>query len=413
MNSENIKIINSGITAPKGFKATGGAIGIKKVKKDMALISSDVPAVCSGAFTTNVVKATSVLRNIEIVKNKKNLINGIVVNSGNANACTGEIGVLDNQQMAKEFAKLLNVDEYSVLTASTGVIGVRLPIDIIKKGINDLYNFMDYDIESATKASEAILTTDTYNKEFAVEIEIDKKIVKIGAMAKGSGMIHPNMATMLAFITTDINITQNLLDKALMSVVPDTYNMVSVDGDTSTNDTVLILANGLANNSIIDDENDENYKKFVDALYYVNEKLAKELVRDGEGATKFIEVNVLGTKNESDAKNIAKSVIKSNLVKTAFFGADANWGRVICAMGYSGVDFDFSNIDIIYKSQKGEIELIKNGKPIVFDEYKAKEILLEKDIYVYIDVKSGDKKAKAWTCDLSYEYVKINGDYRS
>ena len=411
--NDNIKIVKGGITVPKGFKSTGGAVGIKKVKKDMALISSDISCICAGAFTTNVVKATSVLRNIEIVKNKKNNINGIVVNSGNANACTGDAGIFANEQMAEEFAKLLDVQKDTVLTASTGVIGVVLPVDTIKNGINKLYSSMDYSLESGSMAAESILTTDTYSKEFAVEFDIDGKVVKIGGMAKGSGMIEPNMATMLAFITTDINITQNLLDKALMSVVPNTYNMVSVDGDTSTNDTVLILANGLASNILIENENDINYKKFVDALYFLNEKLAKELVRDGEGATKFIEINVLGAKTQQNAKDIAKSVIKSNLVKTAFFGADANWGRILCAMGYSGVVFDTSNIDIVFKSDKGEIELMKKGSPIIFDEFKAKEILLERDIYVYIYINEGNENAKAWGCDLSYDYVKINGDYRT
>ena len=407
-----MKIINGGVTAPKGFKATGNAVGIKKGVKDLALISSDVPAVCAGAFTTNVVKATSVLRNIEIVKNKKNKISGVAVNSGNANACTGELGVQGNLQMAEKFAELLNVPSDTVLTASTGVIGATFPIDTIKKGIDDTFPMLGYSREDAHVAAQAIMTTDTYSKEVAVEIEIGGKTVKIGGMAKGSGMIHPNMPTMLGFITTDINITQELLDKALMVTIPKTFNMVSVDGDTSTNDTVIVLANGMAENNIIDTEN-EDYKVFADALYYINEKLAKELVRDGEGATKFIEINVDGAKTEEDAKVIAKSVVTSSLVKAAMFGEDANWGRVLCAMGYSGIDFDTKKVDIVYRSEKGTIDLMTQGTPIVFDEDKAKEILKEKEIYVDIKIAEGEAKATAWGCDLSYDYVKINGDYRS
>ncbi len=407
-----MKIIDGGVTAPKGFKATGNAVGIKKGVKDLALISSDVPAVCAGAFTTNVVKATSVLRNIEIVKNKKNKISGVAVNSGNANACTGELGVQGNLQMAEKFAELLNVPADTVLTASTGVIGATFPIDTIKKGIDDTFPMLGYSREDAHVAAQAIMTTDTYSKEVAVEIEIGGKTVKIGGMAKGSGMIHPNMATMLGFITTDINITQELLDKALMVTIPKTFNMVSVDGDTSTNDTVIVLANGMAENNIIDTEN-EDYKVFADALYYINEKLAKELVRDGEGATKFIEINVDGAKTEEDAKVIAKSVVTSSLVKAAMFGEDANWGRVLCAMGYSGIDFDTKKVDIVYRSEKGTIDLMTQGTPIVFDEDKAKEILKEKEIYVDIKIAEGEAKATAWGCDLSYDYVKINGDYRS
>lgn len=407
-----MKIIDGGVTAPKGFKATGNAVGIKKGVKDLALISSDVPAVCAGAFTTNVVKATSVLRNIEIVKNKKNKISGVAVNSGNANACTGELGVQGNLQMAEKFAELLNVPADTVLTASTGVIGATFPIDTIKKGIDDTFPMLGYSREDAHVAAQAIMTTDTYSKEVAVEIEVGGKTVKIGGMAKGSGMIHPNMATMLGFITTDINITQELLDKALMVTIPKTFNMVSVDGDTSTNDTVIVLANGMADNDIIDTEN-EDYKVFADALYYINEKLAKELVRDGEGATKFIEINVDGAKTEEDAKVIAKSVVTSSLVKAAMFGEDANWGRVLCAMGYSGIDFDTTKVDIVYRSEKGTIDLMTQGTPIVFDEDKAKEILKEKEIYVDIKIAEGGAKATAWGCDLSYDYVKINGDYRS
>ncbi len=406
-----MKQIQGGVTAPLGYRATGGEAGIKNGIKDMALLVSDVPAEAAGAFTTNVVKAASVLRNMEIMDKQKK-IKGIVVNSGNANACTGEQGMLDNAEMAETFAKCLNVSGEAILTASTGVIGVPFPIDKVKNGIFKLISKLGDTLEDGLLAAQGIMTTDTYSKEVAVELELGGTVVKIGGMAKGSGMIHPNMATMLGFITTDAVIDRALLEKALKEDVKTTYNMVSVDGDTSTNDTVIVLANGMAGNQPIQSEG-ADYQAFCEALHFVNEVLAKQLVRDGEGATKFIEISVNGAKTEEDAKVIAKSVVTSSLVKTAMFGEDANWGRVLCAMGYSGVNFNPNAVDILFASKGGNIQLMQNGTPIVFDEAKAAVILHEKEITVEITLQEGDAKGKAWGCDLSYEYVKINGEYRS
>ena len=400
-----------GVTAAMGYMATGGAIGIKKNKKDMALLVSQVPATAAAAFTTNVVKAASVLRNMKVMEGNHK-IKGIVVNSGNANACTGEEGLAANCEMAETFAKCLGVEEHSILTASTGVIGVKFPIETVTQGIEALTPKLGSTLADGLLAAEGILTTDTFSKEVAVTLELDGKTVTIGGMAKGSGMIHPNMATMLAFLTTDAAIDGKLLNKAMKESVQTTYNMVSVDGDTSTNDTVVILANGMAGNTLIAEEN-EDFAAFKEALHYVNKRLAKNLVRDGEGATKFIEIKVSGAKTEEDAKAMAKSVVTSNLVKTAMFGADANWGRVLCAMGYSGVNFNPQKVDITFVSEKGKIQLMEQGTPIVFDEEKASEILGDKEITVNIKISEGNSEAVAWGCDLSYEYVKINGEYRS
>ena len=406
-----MKIIDGSVTAAKGFNATGAAVGIKKGVKDLALISSDVPAVAAAAFTTNVVKATSVTRNMEIM-DKGGKINGVAINSGNANACTGELGIKSNIEMAEAYAQCLGVDKDTVLTASTGVIGATFPIETVVAGIKSTYPKLGNKREDALLAAEAIMTTDTYSKEVAVEFEIGGKVVRMGGMAKGSGMICPNMATMLAFVTTDAAIDKDLLNKALKEDINYTYNMVSVDGDTSTNDTIVVMANGLAENPVIDKEG-EDYETFKEALHYVNERLAKNLVRDGEGATKFIEVNVNGAADEESAKIMAKSVVKSSLVKSAMFGEDANWGRILCAMGYSGVNFDPQKVDIVFESANGSILLMDNGTPIVFDEEKAANILSEKEITVNIKISEGNSKATAWGCDLSYDYVKINGDYRT
>ena len=409
-----MKVIEGSVTAAKGFSAAGNAVGVKGAiteKKDLAIIVSDVPAVAAGAFTTNVVKATSVTRNMKIMEGKGK-INAVVANSGNANACTGEEGIKSNEKMAQCLADILGVDSSTVLTASTGVIGAVFPIDTITKGIKATFPMLGYDRNNALMAAEAIMTTDTYSKEVAVEFDLGGKTVHLGGMAKGSGMICPNMATMLSFITTDAAISQELLNKALKEDIKSTYNMVSVDGDTSTNDTVVVLANGLAGNEEVVSEG-KDYDAFKEALHYVNERLAKNLVRDGEGATKFMEVNVTGAATEADAKTMAKSVVKSSLFKAAVFGEDANWGRVLCAMGYSGVKFDPQKVDIVFASNAGEILLMDNGTPIVFDEDKAKTILSEKEIQVNIKISEGNAKATAWGCDLSYEYVKINGDYRS
>jgi len=364
-----MRIIDGGITAAKGFLAAGAHIGIKKIKKDLSLLYSEKPAVAAGMFTQNIVRAAPVIRNEQMIKSGKE-IKGLVTISGNANACTGEQGILDNQKMADVYAKMLQISPEEVLTAATGIIGKQMPIDIIEKGIQEITPHLKEDRQSAKEAAAGIITTDTFLKEVAVELELGGKTVTIGAMAKGSGMIHPNMATMLAFITSDVCIKRELLDEMLKQSIQTSYNMVSVDGDTSTNDTVIVLANGMAGNAEITEKN-ADYEAFQKALHFVNTKLAKDLVRDGEGATKFIEVNVTGAKTQQYAKTMAKSVVTSNLVKTAMYGQDANWGRVLCAMGYSGVKFDTKKVDIVYHSAKGSIDLMIKGDPIVFDKLKV------------------------------------------
>ena len=406
-----MKILDGGVTSPLGYQATGAAVGIKQGVKDLAMIVSDCPAKCAGAFTTNRVKAASVMRNMEVLA-QKGPVRGIVVNSGNANACTGKKGLLDNEEMAKTFGECIKVPPSQILTASTGVIGAMLPMDIVTNGIRKTAPALGSAREDARLAAEAIMTTDTYSKEIAVEIELGGKTARIGGMCKGSGMIHPNMATMLAFVTTDAAISQTLLDKAVKACIGDTYNMISVDGDTSTNDTLLVLANGMAGNPEMIEEN-EDYQIFAAALYEVNAFLAKNLAKDGEGATKLITVQVAGAATKKDARVLAKAVVGSSLVKAAMFGEDANWGRVICAMGYSGADFDPACVDISFESAKGRILLMDRGTPLVFDEEKAAEILSEKEIVIDIQVFAGAEKAVAWGCDLSYDYVRINGDYRS
>ena len=407
----NCKVIDGGVTSPKGYKATGGFAGIKSGIKDMSLLVSDTDANAAAAFTTNVVKAASVLRNMEVIA-KGGKIRGIAVNSGNANACTGLEGEAANAKMAKTLADKIGVSEDMVLTASTGVIGAVFPIDKVEAGIEKLFPYLGSSREDGHLAAEGIMTTDTYAKEAAVEVQLGGKTVTLGGMAKGSGMICPNMATMLGFVTTDCAISREMLDKALKSTIDSTFNMVSVDGDTSTNDTIVVLANGEAGNPEITAEG-ADYEAFREALYFINEKLAKDLVRDGEGATKFIEANVTGVESEEKGKVLAKAIIKSNLVKAAMFGCDANWGRVLCAMGYSGADFDPKGVDVSFRSEKGSIELLKMGTPIIFDEDKALEILKERDIIIDVTLHEGSASAKAWGCDLSYEYVKINGEYRS
>lgn len=406
-----MKILSGGITAAKGFLATGNHIGIKKQKKDLALLCSTVPAKAAGMFTTNLVKAAPVLWNQKLVDQKKQ-IKGIVVNSGNANACTGEEGILHNQMMAEAFGGCLQADKEEILAASTGVIGVPLPIEKIQQGILSTSETLGASQVNGKWAAEAIMTTDTFSKEIAVEILIGEKSVKIGGMAKGSGMIHPNMATMLSFITTDALISQELLQKLLKGSVEDSYNMISVDGDTSTNDMVIVLANGLAENEEIQ-EGTENCKMFQEALHYVNTYLAQQIIHDGEGASKFLEVTVSGAKTKEDARKLSKSITSSSLVKTAFFGEDANWGRVICAMGYAAADFDPNHVDIRFASPAGEIALMEDGKPLAFDEEMALEILQEKEIQILVQLFEGEASATAWGCDLSYEYVRINGDYRT
>ena len=406
-----MEIIQGGITAAKGFRASGTFIGIKKKRKDMALVYSEVPCHYSGTFTTNVVKAAPVLWNMEIYKHKE-AVQAIIINSGNANACTGQQGVDDNALMAHTTADLLELSPNQVLVGSTGVIGNVLPMDVVVPGIKTIVPMISDSIMAGSLAAEAICTTDTFSKEIAVCVEIGGKTVTIGGMAKGSGMIHPNMATMLSYVTTDCRISFDLLDKAVKESVQDSYNMISVDGDTSTNDMYTVLANGLAGNDELTEEH-EDYLIFKKALDYVNKTLAQLIVKDGEGASKFIEVNVQGTRSKKDAQALAMSVITSNLVKTAFFGNDANWGRVLCAMGYSGVKFDPAKVTLKYRSEAGEIELMIDGVPQKFDEDLALEIISPKEVSVDITMEEGTSKGTAWGCDLSYEYVKINGEYRT
>lgn len=405
-----IKYIDGGVTAPKGFLASGIYCGIKQgsVKKDLALIYSEVPAKASGMFTKNKVKGAPIYICKDHLSNKK--AQAIIINSGNANTCTGDDGLSKAKKMTALQAKALNLKADDVLVASTGVIGVPLNIDAIKDGIPLLTEKLSK--SGNQDAASAIMTTDTFMKELAAEFYIGDTKVTLGTMAKGSGMIEPNMGTMLSFITTDISISPQLLDEALKSTVTITYNRVSVDGDTSTNDSIFILANGQANNSTIT-EKDENYYTFVNVLKEINTIMAKNIAKDGEGATKLLECQVIGAANEKDAVLFGKSVINSSLVKTAMFGSDANWGRILCALGYANVDFDPEKVDVSFESCAGEIEVCKNGSSVAFDEDKAKKVLDQKEIIIKINLSQGESTAYVWGCDLSYEYVKINGDYRS
>lgn len=406
-----MKIIEGGVTAASGFRAIGIAAGIKKGKKDMAMLYSTVPCKAAGTFTTNVVKAAPVKWDQNIVYNEETA-QAVVMNSGVANACTGSEGYGYCLETAKAAAKLLGISENQVLTASTGVIGRQLPMDILKKGIETMVPMLSESKAAGTLAAEAIMTTDTVKKEIAVELELGGKTVKIGGMSKGAGMIHPNMCTMLAFVTTDAAISKELLQKALSNDVKDTYNMISVDGDTSTNDTCLLLANGLAGNPEITEEN-EDYEKFVQALNFVNTWLAKHMAADGEGATALFEVKVVGAESKEQAVTLSKSIVTSNLVKSAIYGHDANWGRILCAMGYSGAQFDPEKVDLYFESAAGKLKIIENGVDTGYSEEVATKILSEKEVTAIADIKMGDASATAWGCDLTHEYVSINADYRS
>ena len=407
-----MKKIEGGITAAKGFQAAGGAAGIKKQGvKDMALVYSEVPCVAAGTFTTNIVKAAPVKWDQEIVYNHPTA-QAIVCNSGIANACTGEEGYGYCRKTAEAASAALSIPEDFVLVASTGVIGKQIPIDKIAAGVEMLKPQLAATREAAATAAQAIMTTDTEPKEVAVQIEIGGKTVTIGSMCKGSGMIHPNMCTMLSFVATDANISKEMLQKALSEVVPDTYNMVSVDGDTSTNDTLLVLANGQAENPEIT-EKGADYDTFVEALHYVNETLAKKIAGDGEGATALFEVKVIHADNKEDAKTLAKSVITSSLTKAALFGHDANWGRILCALGYSGAKFDPEAIELYLESSAGKILIFKDGMAADYSEEEATRILSCSEVTALVDMKMGEAEATAWGCDLTYDYVKINADYRS
>ncbi len=406
------KGITGGVTAAKGFMANGLNAGIKNnIKKDMALVYSEVPCNAAGTFTTNKVKAAPVKWDYKMV-HESEFIQAVVVNSGVANACTGDEGYGYCSDMAAAVGKEMNIPQNSVLVASTGVIGKQLPMEVILKGIKELPKNLGNDSEHGTLAAEAIMTTDTKSKQVAVQIDIDGTTVTIGGMCKGSGMIHPNMCTMLCFITTDCAIKKELLQKALSDSIDETFNMISVDGDTSTNDTVLLLANGMAGNKEIDCE-DENYEKFHQALYYINEELSKMIAGDGEGCTCLFEVRVENALTKQDAKTMAKSVVMSSLTKAAIYGHDANWGRILCAMGYSGAEFDPELVDIYFESANGSLQIVKDGRATDYSEEKATEILSAEHVTAVCDCKQGEFKATAYGCDLTHEYVNINADYRS
>ena len=407
-----MQIIEGGVTAAKGFEAAAVAAGIKyQDRTDMALIYSEKPCKVAGTFTTNLVKAAPVKWDRAIVESGLKS-QAVVVNSGIANACTGEEGMNYCAETAKEAAKALGVNEKSVLVGSTGVIGMQLPMDRVKAGIRELALSKKAGTEAGTQAALAIMTTDTRKKEAAVTVEIGDTIITIGGMAKGSGMIHPNMCTMLAFITTDAKISRKALQAALSEDVQDTYNMISVDGDTSTNDTVLLLANGAARNEKITYGTWE-YEAFKQALHYVNETLAKKMAGDGEGATALFEAKIINADTKEQAKALAKSIVCSNLTKAAIAGHDANWGRILCAMGYSGAKFDPEKVDLYFESVAGKIQLIENGVALTYSEEKATEILSQAEVTVTADIKEGDIEATAWGCDLTHEYININADYRS
>ena len=407
-----MKIIEGGVTAAKGFKAAAAAAEIKyKGRTDMAMVYSEVPCVAAGTFTTNVVKAAPVKWDQDIVYNHPSA-QVVICNSGIANACTGAEGYGYCKETADAAAEILGVAADSVLVASTGVIGMQVPIDRIKNGVKMMAPKLDGSLEAGTEAAKAIMTTDTKKKEVAVQIEIGGKTVTVGGMCKGSGMIHPNMCTMLAFITTDAKISKKALQAAMSSDVEDTYNMISVDGDTSTNDTALLLANGMAGNEKIKEGTPE-FDAFKEALHYVNETLAKAMAGDGEGATALFEVKVVGAQTKEQAKVLAKSVVCSNLTKAAIAGHDANWGRILCAMGYSGAQFDPEQVDLFFESCAGKLQIIANGTATDYSEEKATEILSQEKVTAIADLKAGDAEATAWGCDLTHGYIDINADYRS
>ncbi len=407
-----MKQIQGGITAAKGFQAAGVEAAIKyRNRKDMALIYSQVPCTAAGTFTTNVVKAAPVLWDQRIVRESP-YVQAVVVNSGIANACTGKEGLDCCAAESRCAGELLGIPADSVLVASTGVIGMQIPVDKITAGIGRLTAAKSDSPEAGTDAAKAIMTTDTVEKQIAVTFKISGKTVTLGGMCKGSGMIHPNMCTMLGFLTTDVKISRQMLQKALSADVVDSFNMISVDGDTSTNDTLLLLANGLAENEEITSEG-KDYDSFCEALHYVTTYLAKKMAGDGEGATALFETKVIGAASKEDARTLAKSVICSSLTKAAIFGHDANWGRILCALGYSGAQFDPENVDLYFQSVSGKIHIYGKGVACDYSEEEATKILSDPEVTVLVDMHMGEQEATAWGCDLSYDYVKINADYRS
>ncbi len=408
----SIKVLEGGITSPKGFKASCTAAGIKyKDRTDMAMVYSEAPCTSAGVYTTNIVKAAPVVWDKTVTKSNIP-VQCVVVNAGVANACTGKQGLDYCEQTAEAAAKALGIDKNGVIVSSTGVIGRQLPIDKICAGVEALAKGLETGKEAGTKASKAIMTTDTVNKEIAVSFEIGGKTVTMGGMSKGSGMIHPNMCTMLAYITTDCKISKALMQEALSEDVQDTFNMISVDGDTSTNDTLVVLANGLAGNDEICEKGDD-YNTFKEALHFINENLAKRMAADGEGASALLEVRVINAETKAQAKKIAKSVICSSLTKAAIYGHDANWGRIICAMGYSGAGFNPDTVDLYYEAAGKKLHICHNGLDTGYSEEEATEILSNKEVTVIADLHEGAMSATAWGCDLTHEYVTINADYRS
>ena len=404
--------ITGGVTAAKGFCAAAAETGIKyKNRKDMAMIYSKTPCKTAGVFTSNVVKAAPVLWDKKIVESRGDT-HAVVINSGIANACTGKLGYEYCRETAQEAADALEITLENVLICSTGVIGMQLPVEKLTGGVRMLAKELSESEEAGTEAAKAIMTTDTRNKQVAVRVKLGGKEVTVGGMCKGSGMIHPNMCTMLAFVTTDVNISQKLLQEALSEDVKSTFNMISVDGDTSTNDTLLVLANGEAGNTEITEKN-EDYQIFAEALHFVNEALAKKIAGDGEGATALFEAKVVHADTLENARTLAKSVITSSLTKAAVFGHDANWGRILCALGYSGAAFDPEKIELYLESSAGKILIFKDGTAADYSEEEAERILSSSEVTALVDMKMGDAEATAWGCDLTYDYVKINADYRS
>lgn len=408
-----MKIFEDGsVTSAKGFKTTSCAAGIKyKERQDMALIYSEVPCQAAGTFTKNIVKAAPVKWDKKVV-DESAYVQAVVINAGIANACTGEEGMKACEDTAKATGEILGIEPFAVCVASTGVIGMQLPLDRIANGVKMMAPELSESGEAGLAAAKAIMTTDTIPKHIAVTVQIGGKDVTVGGMCKGSGMIHPNMCTMLGFITTDAAISKELLQEALSEDIKDTYNMVSVDGDTSTNDTVLLLANGMAGNPVID-KHGEDFDAFKAALHEVNQYLCRKIAGDGEGATALFEVKMIGAATKEQAVTLAKSVVTSSLTKAAIFGHDANWGRILCAMGYSGAEFDPEKVDLYFESANGKILIIKDGVAVDYSEEEATKILSAKEVTAIADVKMGDCEATAWGCDLTYDYVKINADYRS
>ena len=407
-----MKEIAGGVTAAKGFEAAATEAAVKyKNRKDMALVYSTAPCKVAGTFTTNVVKAAPVIWDKKVVEESA-FAQAVVVNSGIANACTGKPGMDCCMAEAEHAGKLLGIPADAVLVASTGVIGMQMPVDRLCAGIDKLVAAKAATLEAGLDAAKAIMTTDTVHKQIAVSFELNGKTVTVGGMCKGSGMIHPNMCTMLGFVTTDVNISKEMLQKAVSASVEDSFNMISVDGDTSTNDTLLVLANGLAGNEEINAEGAE-FDAFCEALNYITMYLAKKMAGDGEGATALFECQVVGADTVKNAKTLAKSVICSSLSKAAIFGHDANFGRFLCALGYSGVTFDPENVDLYFQSKSGRIHIFGEGIAKDYSEEEATKILSDEEVTIYVDMHMGDAQATAWGCDLSYDYVKINADYRS